>query len=322
MTVLSNDNADLTPRTSFDGPGDGPVLEFDFPAFEVGVAEYDEGPTGCTVFHFPKGALTAIDVRGGYPGIAGNYEWNHAICLSGGSLLGLEACSGVTAELFAKRDFSTEWGGIPLVSGAIIYDYGPRGNAIYPDKALGRAAIRAAVPGRFPLGRRGAGRSATVGKLFDFAETEAGGQGGALRQFGETKVAVFTVVNALGAVVDRAGTVVRGNLNRATGTRSHPAERLERMLEAGGGAPPPAGNTTLTVLVTNQRLSSMQLRQLGRQVHSSMARAIQPFHGMEDGDVLFAVTTNEVENAVLSETKLGVAAAEVAWDAVLSAVAE
>jgi L-aminopeptidase/D-esterase-like protein len=41
------------------------VLKFDFPSFKVGVAEYEEGPTGCTVFHFPEGAASAIDVRGG-----------------------------------------------------------------------------------------------------------------------------------------------------------------------------------------------------------------------------------------------------------------
>ena len=46
----------------------GRVLEYDFPSVRVGVAEYEEGPTGCTVLHFPKGAACAIDVRGGADG--------------------------------------------------------------------------------------------------------------------------------------------------------------------------------------------------------------------------------------------------------------
>lgn len=49
MPRLSNDNADLTPRTEFEGPR----LTFEFPGLEIGIAEYEAGPTGCTVFHFP-----------------------------------------------------------------------------------------------------------------------------------------------------------------------------------------------------------------------------------------------------------------------------
>jgi len=54
-----------------------------------------------------------------------------------------------------------------------------------------------------------------------------------------------------------------------------------------------------------------------------MARAIQPFHSFGDGDVLFAVTTNEVEkNSLLNLTDLGPLASELAWDAVLSCFQE
>ncbi|TXG82530.1 MAG: hypothetical protein E6R14_06625 [Thermomicrobiales bacterium] len=50
-----------------------------------------------------------------------------------------------------------------------------------------------------------------------------------------------------------------------------------------------------------------------------MSRAIQPFHMMVDGDVLFAVNTNAVEG-VLHEMALATIASEVAWDAVLACV--
>ncbi len=316
MSRITNDNTTLEPRTSFDGR----LLEFDFPALQIGVAEYEAGPTGCTVFHFPSGALTAIDVRGGSVGTIGNYEWNHAICLAGGSLYGLEAATGVAAELFAQREYATSFEKIALVSGAIIYDYRPRANAIYPDKALGRAALAAAQPGLFPIGRWGAGCSATVGKGFDFRQGEPSGQGGAFRQIGVTKIAAFTVVNALGAIVNRQGEVVRGHLNRDTGERQHSRDDLERKLASAELPHPAPGNTTLTVIVTNQKLRSRSLDQLAKQVHTSMGRAIQPFHTSMDGDTLYAVTTAEVDNPDLPEVALGVAASEVAWDAVLSLV--
>ncbi len=314
MAKVSNDQLSLTPVTSFDGP----ALEFDFPALQIGVAEYDEGPTGCTVFYFPKGAATAIDVRGGSVGNSGNYEWNHAICLAGGSLYGLEAAAGVSAEIFARKNYATDFFKIALVSGAILYDFGRRPNAIYPDKELGRAALRAAKSGVFPLGRRGAGRSASVGKGFSGLKGEWSGQGGAFRQVGPTKIAVFTAVNAMGAILDRQGQVVRGYLDEGSGRRYTGIEDVERSLVKAENETPPPGNTTLTVVVTNQKLDRHLLQQLGKQVHTSLGRAIQPFHTSSDGDTLYAVTTYEVENPQLNDTALGILASELAWDAVLS----
>jgi 6-aminohexanoate-oligomer endohydrolase len=287
-------------------------LTFDFPGLRIGVAEYEDGPTGCTVFHFARGAMLERDVRGGSPGTFGDLDWVDAICLAGGSLYGLEACTGVAAELLEQRDHDTSWNAIADVTGAIIFDFGPRENAIYPDRELGREALRNAREGVFPLGQRGAGRSATVGKTFGFEHAEPGGQGGAFRQLGETRLAVFTVVNAVGAVVDRDGTVVRGHFDGPTGERRALVEGIEARVTG--------GNTTLTVVATNQKLDRWLLRQLARQVHTSMARAIHPFHALTDGDVLFAATTNEVENERLDSLTLGVLASELAWDAVLAAV--
>ncbi len=308
----SNDSLELVPRTAFSGPR----LTFDFPRLAIGVAEYEAGPTGCTVFQFDHGATAAVDIRGGahatlYTEALQNGEGRlDAICLAGGSFYGLEAATGVAAELLAQRDYSPHWGNIALVSGAIIYDFGPRDNAVYPDKALGRAALKAALPGVFPLGPRGAGRSATVGKwLQDPYQSESAGQGGAFREIDGVKVAVFTVVNAVGALVDRQGRVVRGSRDPRTGARP-------RVADAGL---PPRGNTTLTVVVTNQSLGGWSQRQLARHVHTSMARAIEPLHTISDGDVLYAVTTHEIPQAEgLNEYVLSVLASETAWDAALA----
>ena len=317
----TNDAIDLEPRTHFDGP----ALEFDFPSLQIGIAEYDEGPTGCTVFQFPRGSNAAADVRGGAhatvytEALHGGYGWLDALCFAGGSMYGLEAVTGVASELFARRGYSTVWDEIALVSGGIIFDFGPRETAVYPDKALGRAALRAAVPGRFPLGARGAGRSATAGKLYmDRYEREPAGQGGAYGEFGATKVGVFTVVNAVGAIVDRQGRVVCGFRDPRTGERVRAADVARAMPAAPVSAP--GGNTTLTLLVTNRRMHPFSLLQTARQVHASMARAIDPFHTATDGDVLWAVTTNELPADAERERALAVHASELAWDAVLACV--
>lgn len=315
MTRISNDTIELTPQP----PPDGPALTFDCPGLQIGVAEYPEGPTGCTVFSFPAGAALAVDVRGGSPSVVGDLGRTHAICLTGGSIYGLEAVAGVGAELLAQRNYDPAWDKIGLTAGAVIYDYGARDNAIYPDKALGRAALRWAQPGRFPLGPRGAGCSATAGKGLSLKRGEATGQGGAFRQIAETRIAVFTVVNAIGVIVDRQGRVVRGGLDRRTGTRQSLVDEAAALITGSADTTgPPMGNTTLTVVVTNRQLGHRELHQLGRQVHSSMARAIQPFHTLFDGDVLFTATTGELADDHLSDGTLAVIASELAWDAVLT----
>jgi L-aminopeptidase/D-esterase-like protein len=72
------------------------------------------------------------------------------------------------------------------------------------------------------------------------------------------------------------------------------------------------------MLVTNRRLDAFSHRQLARQVHMSMARAIQPFSTWADGDVLFVATTGELNDFDLGVTDLGAIASELAWDAVLN----
>jgi Peptidase family S58 len=93
----------LVPHVSFDGP----ALTFDFPAVKIGVAEYEEGPTGATVLLFPKPVMAAVDVRGGAPGtvdtdvlrLARDYSFVNAITLAGGSGYGLSVATGVVNAL-------------------------------------------------------------------------------------------------------------------------------------------------------------------------------------------------------------------------------
>jgi L-aminopeptidase/D-esterase-like protein len=317
---------------------DGASLRFDFPAMRIGVAEYDEGPTGTTVFYFPGGVKGAVDVRGGSPGtvnataLMNSYDAKmiQAVVFSGGSWYGLSAATGVANGI---KELKAEQGDVDFVAGvvaAIIYDIGGRRfSRITPDDRVGKAALRAADTGWFPLGARGAGRFAMQGVYFvrgegaeKYADWPHSGQGAAFRTIGPTKVGVFTVVNALGSIVDRSGRVVRCHRNRADGPCPLIADRLKSFAPIGGNGQGggPTGNTTLTLVVTNQKLPFAALERLAIQVHGSMNRAIQPFATEDDGDVLYAVTTDEVDNPALSPMDLSVLASELAWDAVLSSV--
>jgi L-aminopeptidase/D-esterase-like protein len=297
-------------------------LKFEFPELRVGVAEYDEGPTGCTVLHFPSRARCEVDVRGGSPGLFGGYGIVDAICFAGGSLYGHESATGVAAEMLHDRS-DASWGNIACVSGAIIYDFGVRDSLCYPDKTLGKAAYRAAVSGRFPLGRRGAGRSATVGKITGSKrfKAEPGGQGAAVGAIGSLNVAVFTVVNSIGAVIDDDGSVLRGFMSLESGRRMHLHEIIELYPDEVCAEADQAtgGNTTVSAVVVNQRLTAHELRQLARQVHAAMARVIQPFHTIRDGDIMFAVSAGE-DPPSLNPVAIGELASSLAVKAVRAAV--
>jgi hypothetical protein len=58
------------------------------------------------------------------------------------------------------------------------------------------------------------------------------------------------------------------------------------------------------------------------EVHTSMARAIQPFSTVDDGDTLFVATTEEVGPTAggLTRRTLNLMASDMMWDAILSSV--
>ncbi|MGA8617590.1 MAG: P1 family peptidase [Candidatus Sulfotelmatobacter sp.] len=330
----------LVPHVSFDGP----ALTFDFPGVKVGVAEYEEGPTGTTVLYFPTPVVAAVDVRGGAPGTLNTDALRlayddpsagvNAIVLSGGSSYGLSAATGVANAL---KDMITDAGNfddVASAAGAVIFDLGDRRfNTITPDEELGRAALAGARPGWFPLGARGAGRFAMQGLGSEIPQHS--GQGAAFRQYGDTKVLVVTVNNG-GLVVDRKGQVMRCS-HPVDGHCGSIADAIAAYLATLGKPKQaqadfgkkqinPQGltrNTTLTVVVTNKSLPVWALQRLGVQVHNSMARGDQPMAEGDDGDTLFTVTTGKAVGATISDAdmdNLGILASETAWDALLASL--
>ena len=314
----------------------GPVLQFDWPAIQIGIGSYEEGPTGLTIFRFPSSAVAAVDVRGGSPGTVNTdylrlgYEEPTvaAIVFSGGSAYGEEAITAVATGLKDNGEYSGDWDNVALVAGAIIYDFlGRRLNEIYPDKRLARTALHALRSGAYPLGAQGAGRMAVQGGFFGWGVHS--GQGGAFRQIDDIKVAAFVVVNSSGAITDRSGRLVRfrnetADLPRASDLLANlPRSHSEEWLPAGSD-PSKTGqrHTTTSLIVTNQKLAYAALQRLTVQVHTSMARGIQPFSTGVDGDTLFALSTQEVSSANLSFPDLSAIAGEVMWDAILASVPE
>ena len=268
----------------------------------VGVAVDEDGPTGCTAIVFDRGAAAAVDVRGGSPGIVGEtYGFLSALVFAGGSLLGLAAAAGAADAIHESRGRGTGWFDIPTVGGAILNDYVEGRSWRYPDMAMGAAAVGSAVAGTVPIGRVGAGRSATCGKLPPPGVES--GQGAAAWTDGRTSILVISVVNAVGSIIGRDGRARLG---------PDPTERLVAAEAQASG-----GNTTLTAVITDAPLNAHALGQLARQVHTSMGRAIQPFQTSTDGDVLWALTTGASE-AKVSGDVVAWRASDVAWDAVLS----
>lgn len=159
------------------------------------------------------------------------------------------------------------------------------------------------------------------------------GQGGAYRQVGPTKIAAFAVVNAYGAVTDRDGRLVSCNRAKSWGNLAKTSDLLGHLpasLRADWAAPAndqrgeggATRNTTVSLVVTNQKLAPWELQRLAVQVHTSMSRGIQPFSTQADGDTLFVASTQEIENKELGSVTMGAIASEVMWDAILASVPE
>jgi L-aminopeptidase/D-esterase-like protein len=236
------------------------------------------------------------------------------ICLTGGSCCGIEAIGGATTSMFSERADGHVWNRLARVMGAVIYDYRPRDNSIYPDRNLGAFAATNALSGEFHLGRKGAGCSATAGKGLDYALWEFSGQGGAFAKRSNFSVGVFTVVNSVGAIIDKSGRTIRGHIDPKTGKRLSYEEVLD--LQSEKRSSNEGGNTTLSVLVTDLKLTPYELRQLTRSVHSSMSKAIYPFHALADGDVLFGVSTQLIDPSTSSYFELLDTGCELAYQAV------
>lgn len=287
----------------------GPAnLITDVPGLKVGNAHDQRFATGVTVLLPDEPVVAGVDVRGGAPGTRDTpaldpaclVEKIDALVLSGGSVFGLEAASGVTARLsamgrgltFGKQPWPT-----PVVPTAILFDliFGPdkQWGDTPPYRQLGLQALQAVNTG-FELGNAGAGYGATAGKL-------KGGLGSASTQFGGFTCGALAAVNPVGACIDpRTGDLwarpfeLDGEFGAVTAS---PPEMEDRGPLAGSKlAGLHAGaNTTIAIVATDAALTRAEATRLAIMAADGMARAIRPVHTPFDGDTVFAVSTGRKE---------------------------
>lgn len=294
----------------------------------VGHVTLDARPTGCTVVLLPAGAVGGVDVRGGAPGTretdlldpVNTVDVVHAVVLSGGSAFGLDVASGVVRYLEEQGiGFETAVARVPIVVQAILYDLAVGDDpSVRPDAECGYRAAGAATDAPVGEGNVGAGAGATVGKIRGTGRAMRGGIGSASATLPNGLiVSALVAVNALGDVIDPAtGRVVAG-VRSDDGSRLADARRLVR--ETARATPGPGQNTTIGVVVTNARLTKVQVTKVAQMAHDGIARAVYPAHTPWDGDAIFSLATGSYAGEADVAT-VGALAADVVAEAILRAV--
>jgi L-aminopeptidase/D-esterase-like protein len=287
--------------------------------FTCGQASDLVGKTGVTVLRFDAGAVAAVDVRGAAPGTRETdllkpenlIDKVHAIVLSGGSVWGLDAMSGVVQVLEDSGvGFDTGVAKVPIVTGAVLFDLGVGSASIRPDMLMGRKAAEAATGRRIETGAVGAGCGATLGKIYGREYASASGLGVHCISLADGFcVAAIVAVNPYGEVFGHDG--------RLLGASTAPtALREAQHYSAAGNFP--GTNTTIGAIVTNATLTKTEALKVAQMAHDGVARAIRPAHTLYDGDTLFAAATGA--HGSMNLNRLGMLAADAVEGAIHNGV--
>lgn len=275
----------------------------DVAGIRVGHAADARIRSGVTVLLADEPLVAAAHVMGGAPGTREtdllspdhSVQTVDAIVLSGGSVFGLDAASGVTDALAAMgRGFPVGTARAPIVPGAILFDllnggdkdWGP----VSPYRALGKAALEAAAES-FALGSAGAGTGATTADL-------KGGLGSASERLPNgVTVGALVAVNAVGrATIGNAGHFRAAPFEKdgEFGGRGLPVPLPKDAAALVTKAGRPAENTTLAIVATDAALTKAEAKRLAVMAHDGFAHALWPAHTPMDGDIVFAVSTGRV----------------------------
>lgn len=297
----------------------------DVPGIKVGHAQNIEAGTGCTVIICEEGAVTGVDVRGGGPGtreLAGLDPVSlvskaHAVYLGGGSAYGLDGASGVMQYLEEKGiGFDVGVGVVPIVPGAVLFDFFVGNYKIRPDKAMGYEACMDASENNVIQGNVGAGTGAAVGRINGPEYFMKGGIGTASRQVGNLIVGAIVAVNCFGDVIDPfTGRIVAGTLDEE---KKNPADTMSIISSSENSIGNAfSSNTTIGCVAVNADFSKVEATKVAMMAHDGFARAINPIHTMTDGDTIFCMATGGVKS---NPTMVGALAAEVMAEAIVNAV--
>lgn len=292
----------------------------------IGQVTDSQHHTGCTVVLAESGAVAGVDVRGGAPGTHGTdalrpenlVERLHAVVLTGGSAFGLATVQGVMRYLRQRNcGFQTEYGVIPIVSGAVVFDLGLNKSEFLPDADMGYLACENSSTKEAEQGCVGAGTGATVGKLFGLQRAMKGGQGFAsLLSPAGLRVWALAVVNAFGDVWNHENGELLAGARTEDGLRLANAASSLANLEVLSGFSGP--NTVLGVVATNATLSKTELTRVAQMAQDGVARTVIPGHTLYDGDTIYALSTGSY-NAV-EVTVIGAVAAQLMAQAIVNGV--
>jgi L-aminopeptidase/D-esterase-like protein len=302
----------------------------DIPGIRVGHAHDSHVVSGVTAVLFDRGAVAAVAIHGGAPGVrdtallAADMTVSRidAIVLSGGSAFGLDAAGGVQAVL-AERGVGLRVRDavVPIVPQAIVFDLLNGGNKRWGRRPLyfelGCAAADAAAAGRFPLGSVGAGTGATT------VDCKGGVGSASTRTTSGHRVGALVVVNALGtAIAGPTGEFWAGlyEVGDEFGGLGLPAGGLQTAIRFKGAGPA----TTIACVATDAALTKAEAHRVAVMAHDGMARALRPAHAPMDGDTVFAAATGDVPltNGLGDLTLIGSAAADCLARAIARAVYE
>src|SRR4051812_24626416 len=265
---------------------------------KVGHYTLPQRPTGCTVVLVEGGAIGGVDVRGAAPATRETdlldpskmVQEIYGVVLSGGSTFGLDSAGGVLRFLEEKH-VGVAFGGlrIPVVPGASIFDLGIGDGRIRPNAECGLRASQAATSDPVQEGSVGAGAGATVGKYLGMPRAMKSGVGSAAATLADgTVIAALVVANPFGDVIDPdTGRTVAGVRN----ANGNGLADVRQLIRSGRSRPSGGGNTTISVIATDARLTKAQANQLAQLADDGYARAIWPIHTIADGDTVFALAT-------------------------------
>lgn len=288
------------------------------PGLKIGHHTLPEASTGISVFLFPFRAKAHFFICGTSPATRdiaiieeGRLGLIDALVFTGGSAYGLGATNGVM-EWLKNRDLGYRPMPdviVPMVPAAAIFDDSVK-KSLYPTAKEAYVACESATENNLLSGKIGAGAGAKIGKWLTVDNAEEGGLGVATICQGSLIVQSYVVVNSIGNIVDRKGTIVAGDRTLSAVDKNFPD--IAR-------APQPAlQNTTLAAIFTNAKLDRHQLYLLAKMASAGIARTVYPAFTAYDGDIVFTVSLGEETQASLS--LIGHLAALATEQAILNAV--
>lgn len=293
----------------------------DVPGIKVGNAHDANVRTGVTVLLPDTQVVAGVDVRGGAPGTrevsllspSCLAHDSFAIVLSGGSLFGLDAASGVMHWLREKKRGSIFFDAcIPTVPSAILFDLRNGGDKSWADEYLYSKLGKQAADNAseiFELGNSGAGFGATAGGI-------KGGLGSTSQVAGNGAiVGALVATNSFGSTTmgdsARFWASDHEHNNEFGGAKAYdgplPIKTNIPFDDAEAGA-----NTTLGIVATDMELTKAQAQRIAMIAHDGYAKSIHPVHSPFDGDIIFVVSTGKIPmtDPSVDVTYLGLAAAE------------